>query len=516
MSSVDYSGQTIDDRYSILRLLGEGGMGAVYLGEHIVLGRQVAVKFLHGEYAAREEVIKRFYREARAAAAIKHNNIIDVLDVGLSSSGEPYLVMEYLEGESLSGMLKRIGPIDVAAACGIMEPTLIALQIAHDNGIVHRDLKPENIFLQHIPGGAPEVKLIDFGISKFEKDIDQTKLTRTGALLGTPAYMSPEQARGEAGVNHRTDLYSIGVILYEMLTGELPHTANNYNTLIVSLLTEDPRPPSEAYAGFQAEAEDVLMKSLSKDPIDRYQSAGDMLDAFRRLAGYGQRRERLTHFASSITARNVAAGDLGDALSADEGNSDTILQLSKGESGTLEGWTRTTGKLVQSRRVFVLGLIGFAIVAAAGIAAHFWEPAQAVVQEEVTSEVAIPSAEPEKAVLPQDKGVVITIEGAPKEAKVFYDNSPVSQNPFRVKQGQTIIPLRVETPGHEPFRLSLTPSEDKVIKVTLTKSPPDRHSDRKKAPSGDGSGKPTKKAAPPEDKRFIKGGRETEIAGDFE
>jgi serine/threonine-protein kinase len=233
-------GALLDGRYRIVRLLGEGGMGSVYLASHVGLGRDVAIKFLHADLASRDEMVGRFHREAQAAAAIRHKNIIEVFDVGMSPQGEPFLVMEYLEGESLAGLLKRAGPLNLGAACAVMEPTLQALQAAHRKGIIHRDLKPDNIFLAHQQGEPPVVKIIDFGISKFTQgEIDKWR-TKTGSILGTPAYMSPEQARGSAGLDHRTDIYSMGTIFFEMLTGALPFAGNNFAEYLSAMLIEDP------------------------------------------------------------------------------------------------------------------------------------------------------------------------------------------------------------------------------------------------------------------------------------
>jgi eukaryotic-like serine/threonine-protein kinase len=260
-----HSGKVLDGRYEILSLLDEGGMGAVYLGRHVKLGRRVAVKFLRGELKGIKGLVTRFYREARAASGISHPNIIDVYDVGVADWGEPYLVMEYLSGENLASLLARKGPISLAAACGIMEPTLRALHAAHERGIVHRDLKPENIFLMRQENGPPVIKIIDFGVSKFLQG-EQTQLTRTGSLLGTPSYMSPEQARGRGTVDHRADIYSMGVVLYNMLSGSLPFVGESYNDLIVNILTEPAKTPTEAYPEFPADAEPIVMRLLEKDP----------------------------------------------------------------------------------------------------------------------------------------------------------------------------------------------------------------------------------------------------------
>ncbi len=538
----DYSGQTLEGRYRISRLLGKGGMGSVYLGEHVVIHRPVAVKFLHTEFVGSKEVVKRFYREAQTAAAIRHKNIIDVLDVGVSDKGEPYLVMEYLEGESLFSMLERTGPVDLAAACGIMEPTLTALAVAHEKGIVHRDLKPDNIFLVPHEGAPPEIKLIDFGISKFTQSDNQTKLTRVGSLLGTPAYMSPEQARGELDVDHRTDLYAMGVIFYEMLTGELPFKGRNYNEILIKTSTEAPRPPREVYPEFPMEAEGVLMRSLSKEPDKRYQSTAEMLDALGSLKGFEQRQEMLTQFASGITKRSYAAGDLGDAVSDAGLDSDVAKEVLSEvvREATPGGWTRTTGSPKGGKQRRNLGLVGLALaslVVVGGIVVFALnmlstEDNPAVVPLTATPPVSS-TAEDGSTVSSEDQGVLINVEGAPEGARIFYDNSEVPKNPFRVKKGQIVIPLRVEAKGYEPSRLSLIPSKDQVLEVALKPVPVDKAA-ASVAPKKRGPRRASKRrargkeketpAAPAvkiveqskKKKKYVKGGRGTEIVKDFE
>ena len=310
------TGALLDGRYRIVRLLGEGGMGAVYLASHVGLGRDVAIKFLHAELVSRDEVVGRFYREAQAAAAIRHKNIIEVFDVGVSPQGEPFLVMEYLEGESLAGLLKRAGPLNLGTACAVMEPVLHALQAAHRKGIIHRDLKPDNIFLAYQQGEPLVVKIIDFGISKFAQGEFDKWRTKTGSVMGTPAYMSPEQARGSAGLDHRTDIYSMGTILFEMLTGVLPFAGSNFAEYLSAMLIDDPRAPQSVCASFPPEAEPLVRKALAKNPDQRFQNAAEMLEALTALPSFDARQERLTLLASTIEIRGFAAGDLGQALSA--------------------------------------------------------------------------------------------------------------------------------------------------------------------------------------------------------
>lgn len=331
MTRNKHSGKVLDGRYEILSLLDEGGMGAVYLGRHVKLGRSVAVKFLRGELKGIKGLVTRFYREARAASGISHPNIIDVYDVGVADWGEPYLVMEYLSGENLASLLQRKGPISLAAACGIMEPTLRALHAAHERGIVHRDLKPENIFLMRQENGPPVIKIIDFGVSKFIQ-AEQTQLTRTGSLLGTPSYMSPEQARGRGTVDHRADIYSMGVVLYNMLSGSLPFVGESYNDLIVNILTEPAKPPTEAYPDFPSDAEPIVMRLLEKDPEARFGTCMELVEALSSLEAFADRQEALSDLASDMPQDSIATGDLGETDSFIDEMADTVV-AEMGQSG---------------------------------------------------------------------------------------------------------------------------------------------------------------------------------------
>ena len=307
----DDSDLLLDKRYRIIRLLGEGGMGSVHLAEHVGLNKRVAIKFLHLELAGQDDVVKRFEQEAKVAASIRHKNIIEVYDVGFSSDGDPFLVMEYLEGESLASLLKRSGPMSTGAACAVMEPALLALAAAHRQSIIHRDLKPENIFLAHQPDEPPVVKIIDFGLSKITTGSPDVLCTQTGSIMGTPAYMSPEQARGASDIDHRTDLYSMGTMLFEMLTGELPYSGKNFTEFFAKLLTEEPRAPREVYPDFPVEAEPIVRKALCKNTEERFQSAAEMLEALRTLPGFDKRQERLALLSSRMSKSTFAAGDLG-------------------------------------------------------------------------------------------------------------------------------------------------------------------------------------------------------------
>jgi eukaryotic-like serine/threonine-protein kinase len=370
MSKTDYTGKTLADKYHLTTLLGEGGMGAVYRGEHIVIGKKVAVKFLHADLAQNAEVVKRFYREAQAAAAIGHDSIIDVLDVGVSSENEPYLVMEYLEGESLGDMLGRTGPLELSAALGILEPTLRALHAAHAKGIVHRDLKPDNIFIVRQPSGPPKIKLIDFGISKFTEGGSAEKLTQTGSVMGTPAYMAPEQARGATSLDHRADLYSVGVILYEMLTGKLPFSGANFTELIVNILTAEPLPPSAAHPGFPREAEPIVLKALARNPADRFANAEAMIAEMSTLAAFAVRQDRLTRVAAEAQKTTFAGGSLGDKPSTDGGPDVAKNVLSEVvRARTPAGWTGVQAKPRRNAKALVAVIAVAGVITLGGIAA---------------------------------------------------------------------------------------------------------------------------------------------------
>ena len=284
-------GRTIAGRYRIVGVLGEGGMGAVYAAEHLMLGRRVAVKRLHPELASDEQAVARFQREARAAAATGHEHIVEILDMGFAEDGAPFLVMEYLTGESLAQVLKREKRLAASRACYVVGQILAGLEAVHDKGIVHRDLKPDNVFLTRKQGRNDYVKLLDFGVSKMRAPDggESNPLTRTGVMMGTPHYMSPEQASGTRSLDHRVDLYAVGVILYECLAGVVPFDGPNYHALLQSILLARPRPLDTLVQGLPPGLAHIVHKSMSKDTSERYPNAREML---RSLVPFGAVEEQ--------------------------------------------------------------------------------------------------------------------------------------------------------------------------------------------------------------------------------
>ncbi len=266
-------GAEVDDRYRVIELLGEGGMGKVYLAEHVEIGKRVALKVLHPSYSRMPDLVERFRREARAASKIGHPNIVDVTDSGTTNDGSVYFVMEYLEGVELGSIIDREGAIDVARALKIAGQICRALSAAHAQGIVHRDLKPENVFLITRDGAADVVKVLDFGIAKTTEAeaARERRLTSPGMAMGTPEYMSPEQAAGRPA-DARCDVYALGAILYEMVTGAAPYSGDNFMEILTKKATQDPPPPHLLRSELPQQVGDLVMQAMARSPDDRPQT----------------------------------------------------------------------------------------------------------------------------------------------------------------------------------------------------------------------------------------------------
>jgi serine/threonine-protein kinase len=267
-------GDVIEGKYRIVRLLGQGGMGAVYEGENTRIHRKVAIKVLHAGVAAKADVVQRFEREAQAAGRIGSEHIVEVLDLGNLPQGERYMVMEYLDGENLGDRIKtrrRLPPQDVAP---IILQVLEGLKAAHAAGIVHRDLKPDNVFLITKGGRRDFVKVLDFGVSKFSALDDSMSMTKTGAVMGTPYYMSPEQARG-AKIDARSDLYSVGVVMYQAVTGRVPFSAETFNELVFKIALESPEPPELVARDLDPAFASIIARAMIRDVNLRFQTGAD-------------------------------------------------------------------------------------------------------------------------------------------------------------------------------------------------------------------------------------------------
>jgi serine/threonine-protein kinase len=276
--------RVLDGKYRLGRLIGEGGMGAVYEAEHEGLRARVAVKLL-GEHGHLDpKAIVRFRREARAMGAIRHENVVAVMDTGTDEEGSPYLVMELLEGESMAAVLRRERTLAPGLACWIADQALSGLEAAHAQGVIHRDLKPGNVFLARLSDGSHRVKILDFGISKLGGNANTLDITAEGAMIGTPNFMAPEQISGEAPTDARVDLYAVGVLLYRMVCGRLPYVSSTSEELYRLVLLGQVTPPRQHNPALPAELEAVILRAMSADRARRFQDAATFRAALREVA----------------------------------------------------------------------------------------------------------------------------------------------------------------------------------------------------------------------------------------
>jgi serine/threonine-protein kinase len=317
-------GTVLAGRYRIERLLGSGGMGSVYRAEHVLMRKACAVKVLHREMTQVKEVVARFEREAVAAARIEHPNVATATDFGQLENGSFYLVLEFIEGKSLSQLIAEVGPLNEERALLIARQISDALAAAHAAGIVHRDLKPDNVMLVSKDGGSDFVKVLDFGIAKVkleEPGPNEQALTRLNTVMGTPEYMSPEQARGEP-VDHRADLYTVGVILYEMLSGRSPFRHEEFVVVLTKKLTEDPPPlPAHVSAGTR----ELVSGLLQRTPDERPQSALALVSRIDAILGYSPApasvafaplSAQLPRGTSNVAFANTVVGEAVPALAS--------------------------------------------------------------------------------------------------------------------------------------------------------------------------------------------------------
>ncbi len=272
-------GTTLSGRYLVTRKVGQGGMGAVYEATHTLINKRVAVKVLLEKYAQREAIVARLKQEAQLASSVGNEHIIDITDFGSTDDGRTFVVMEFLEGESLAECLARETKLPEQRLLRIISQAASALAAAHAKGIVHRDVKPENLFLLKRKD-QDFVKVVDFGISKSlrasSEEDEQPRLTQTGMVLGTPLYMSPEQARGDDELDGRVDIYALGVILYEASTGRVPFIGNNYLSVISQVLNETPKSLRSLRPELSEEFEAIVMRAMAKNPTERYATAQEM------------------------------------------------------------------------------------------------------------------------------------------------------------------------------------------------------------------------------------------------
>lgn len=430
-----YLGATVDGRYLVEKVLGEGGMGIVYRCRHTIIDKLVAMKVLRADMARNEEVTERFLNEARSASSIGNPHIIDISDFGRLPDGATYFIMEFLDGRPLSDVLgkekhlpaERLLPIAIQLAEG--------LGAAHEGGIIHRDLKPDNIFLLRRGSQTDFVKILDFGIAKATST--GSKLTQAGQVFGTPHYMSPEQAAGTT-VDHRSDIYSVGVILYELSTGKLPFDAENFMAILTQHMYKAPPAFAEvpnAPENVPAELELVVLKCLEKDPGQRYQSMADLALDLGRLA-QGILPEAATSRRSRLS----------------------IMELEGAEADLL-------AEKQSKRSPVMLGLVlgGLLAVGFLGVRALSPKPEPKTALIPIAAPTA---AQVEQA--PQKTTQPIAIAVSPLDARVFRGDEDLGQSPVVIEVGAEPVSLRISREGYETKELQIDATEPKVS-VTLTK-----------------------------------------------
>ncbi len=306
-------GAILGGSYRLTRALGEGGMARLYEAEHLVLDRHYAVKVIHEHLARRPELLARFEREARAASRVRSEHVVQVLDLQRTADGRPCIVAELLDGEDLQVALQRTGPMSAAAAIPIVRQICRALAAAHACGVVHRDLKPSNVFLARAPAGAVTAKILDFGVAKLTGD---RELTSTGAVVGTPAYMAPEQAQQAHEAGPLADIYAAGAVLYRMVTGQLPYGGSTSTTNpLVRLLHEEPSRPRDVVSSIPAGVEAVIQRAMAREPRARPQSAEE-LEA--ELAAFDDAPGPLASAAAGLAAAVAPSGAATSSAIADE------------------------------------------------------------------------------------------------------------------------------------------------------------------------------------------------------
>lgn len=431
-------GELLGGKYRLVEQIGEGGMGTVWLARDEALERDVAVKFLHKTLINDPNANVRFRNEARAAAQIQHPNICGVIDIG-EHEGAPFMVMERLRGETLAERITRERSLPPQQAVEILIDVLSALDAAHAGGILHRDLKPENVFLAK-EGDRVVPKILDFGVSKFiGDDAQRVKLTRTGALVGTPAYMSPEQALGLDDVDVRSDVWAAGVLLFEMVAGRLPYEAPNYNAMLVKIATEPPRMLESVVPGVDPALACITGRALTRDRNERFPTARAFADALH--AWLDGAPIRLAPARVAMPTPRVGT---------------TPMSWAEVEAPTLAGNTPVTLKRSPPRRSWLLPVAlavvlggGATIVLRASQARHVPAPSLAPVHASMTTSAAAPL------------GYELRLLNLPQGARVMV-NGVEAQPPVRIKGGESAR-IEVSAPGYERWTQTVTPTGDVAL-----------------------------------------------------
>jgi eukaryotic-like serine/threonine-protein kinase len=458
--------------YRAISLLGEGGMGAVYLAEHPEIGRKVAVKVLRPEFSRDVQLLGRFLNEAKAANAIGHPNIIEILDHGTTVDGVSYLVMELLEGETMASRLRRLGRLPLQVALEFTYQTASAVGAAHKKGIVHRDLKPDNLFIvpdEHDPA-RERIKVLDFGIAKLQmRGPGDSVKTRTGTLMGTPVYMSPEQAMGTKEVDHRSDIYSLGVILFEMICGKPPFFSEGFGELVHLHLNVQPPSPRSFVPSLPGSVEALLFKTLAKKPDDRYQSMKELQEAFKAI-GTGQ-----------FPVRGSSTPDFSGGTLPTTALPTPVSELPR-QSTTFSthGERVSEARPPSGRLKLVVGAVATVAVISGGFLWSRQHVGAPVAPPPVVDKPALPAPIPQPPREPDPRKVKIVIDTRPGGARVMRvatgENLGTTPWTHEEPSGSGTLEIRLDKDGYESATYQVPLFADSERRFDLKAKPrPKRH-----------------------------------------
>ena len=460
-------GRTLEGKYKLLRVLGTGGMGTVYEATHLLIKRRLAVKLLHAEYAREALFATRFKREAQTASAIGHDHIVDITDMGTTEDGELFIVMEYLEGADLATMLQKEPFMSPHKACHIMIQVLSALEAAHAMGIVHRDLKPANIFIiKHLDSDC-YVKLVDFGISKrHQSDEAITRgLTKTGEILGTPSFMSPEQARGDANIDNKSDIFSAGVILYALLTGNVPFEDKALTMLLLKILNDTPPHPCDVNPNVPKNLGDAVLKSMEKDPAKRFKDAASFRRVLQRYSPETASQTGLKVTLYNETAPSLQHGEISLSES-------TPLQLVVSDNTPPKKRKRVIGMVVAALLIALVAAGAIYSRSESGIKAGSKALHTRPVNppNERRNDTPRPVAAVEKKP-PAPKTVEIRVTVSPETADVLIDGNHIGTGAAEHIATEDDKPheLLVSAEGYETYQNSISFDKDIVFDIKLAK-----------------------------------------------
>ena len=468
-------------KYEIARVIGRGGMGSVYEALNTSIGKRVAMKFVDAEMSKNRDAVARFQREAQAASAAESAHIVEIFDSGFTDDGLPFIVMELLRGEDLGHRIKRCGRLELPEALHITSQILRGLHRAHEAGIVHRDLKPDNVFLVDRDDEPNFAKILDFGISKVQRssEVPAHTLTRQGTVLGTPFYMSPEQAQALADVDGRTDLWSVGAILYECLTGRAPHTGSTYEQVIINICMKDAEDVRLHNPAVPEPIAQVIKRALCRERDARFSTARELLDALVAAApgmiGRSGRTSGPEDGALTsnpgISARTPVQVTPPDTHHASQGFGPT-LEVPAGIGASRVGWSTNGGSAArQSRRLYVAVAVGCLAVGGVAALLMFRGPSNPVGDVPVAAEITT------------------QVKSNAEGARVVVDGASVLDGVLRGQRGDRKR-VRVEAEGYVPVEreVVIDPATPQVD-IALEKQGPEV------TPSGTPSGTPSAEAS---------------------